>query len=66
MVLCYLAVIRITHNYVITVIRATLNSLIVYNTKSIITGARKYLVIKKTLFAFRKKFATTSNNRRYI
>ena len=53
------------HRYIITAVRATFNILIVNNIKSIITGAGRYLIIKKTLFALRKKFMITSNKRRH-
>ena len=53
------------YRYIIIIIRATFNNLIISNAKSIIIGTRRYLVIKKTLFMFRKEFATTSNRRRY-
>ena len=45
--------------------RTTLNGFTVGDAEDSITGARRYFVIKKTLFAFRKKFAMTSNRRRY-
>ena len=55
MVFRHLTVIGVTHDYIIMVIRAALNSLIISNTKSIITGAGRYLVIKRTSFTFKKK-----------
>ena len=64
-VLSYLTVTRLTHCYIIITMTATLNGFIVGNTKSSATSARKYFVIKKTLFALKKKFATTGNRRRY-
>ena len=65
MVFSYLAVAEVTYNHIIIIAGAALNSLIVGNTENIIIGVRRYLIIKKTLFLFRKKFATTGNRRRY-
>ena len=64
-VLSHLTVIKMIHSYIVMVIRTALNSLIVGNTKSIIVSVGRYLIIKKILFVFRKKFATTNNKRRY-
>ena len=61
----YLLVAGTPHRYIITVARATFNSLIVGNIKSIIISTRRHLIIKKTLFVFRKKFATAGNRKRY-
>ena len=65
MVFRYLIVTGITHGYIITVVRTALDRLIVGNTESITTSTERYLVIKRILFAFGKKFATIGNRRRY-
>ena len=62
----HLTVTGITHRYIIIIIGATLHSLIISDTKSNITGTGKYLIIQRTLFIFRKKFATTGSKRKYI
>ena len=64
-VLSYLIVTRITHYYIITAVRTTLYGFTVSNTKGSIISARKYLIIKRTLFLFKKKFITAGNKRRY-
>ena len=64
-VFSYLLVARTPHGYIILIVRATFNSLIVSNTKNIIIDAKRYLIIKKILFTLRKEFATTSNRRKY-
>ena len=46
---------EMTHSYVITVIRAALNCLIISDAKSITINAEKYFVIKRTLFIFKTK-----------
>ena len=48
------------------VARTALDGFTVGNTKDSITSAKKYFVIKRTLFLFKKKFATTDNRRRYL
>ena len=58
-------IIRMTHYHIIIVIRTALNSFIVRKAKSGIISIRRYFIIKKTLFIFKKKFVTTSNRRRY-
>ena len=55
----------LTYYYIIIIIRTTLDSFIIGNIKGNIISAKKYFVIKKTLFLFKKKFATTGNRRRY-
>ena len=62
--LSYLTITRATHCYIIIIVRAALNGLIINNAESVITSTEKYLIIKRTLFAFRKKFATANNKRR--
>ena len=64
-VFSYLAVTRLTYCHIITAIRTTLNGFAVGNTKDSTASARKYFVIKRILFAFRKEFAITNNRRRY-
>ena len=61
----YFAVIRLTYYHIIMVIRAILDGFIIGNIKGSITGTRKYFVVKRTLFAFRKKFVITDNRRKY-
>ena len=56
---------RITHYYIITAARTTLHGFTVGNAKNSIISARKYLVIKRTLFLFKKKFATADGRKRY-
>ena len=65
MVFGYLLIARTPHRHIIIVARATFNNLIIGNTKSIITGAERYLIIKKTSFTLGKKFAIISNRRKY-
>ena len=59
MVLSYLAVAGMTHSYVLTAARAALDGLIFDNAEGVTTSAGRHVIIKKTLFMFRKKFATT-------
>ena len=65
MVFSYLAVARPTYYYIIIIMRTTLDGFIVDNAKGSTTSAEKHFVIKKILFMFRKKFATTGNRRKY-
>ena len=65
MVLSYLTVTRITHYYIIMVARAALRGFIIRNAKGSITSINRYLIIKRTLFSFKEKFAITSSKRRY-
>ena len=57
---------RATHYYVITAARTALDSFTIVNTKGDIMSAKKYFIIKRTLFLFKKKFAITSNKRKYL
>ena len=66
MVLCYLTVARATHYYIIIIVRTTLHGFIVGNTKGSTASAKKYFIIKRTSFSFKKKFATANNKRRYL
>ena len=61
----YLAVIGPTYYYIIMITRTTLDGFVVGNTKSSVTSAEKYIIIKRILFLFRKKFMTTGNRKRY-
>ena len=61
----HLSVAQVTHYYIIIATRTALNGFAVSNTKSSTASAEKYFVIKRTLFTFRKKFATTNNRRRH-
>ena len=45
--------------------RAALHSFIVRNIKDNIISTRRYLIIKKTLFSFKKKFMTTISKKRH-
>ena len=65
MVLSHLIVTRITHYYIIIVARTALHSFTVSNTKGSIISVKKYLIIKRTLFAFKKKFVMADNKKRY-
>ena len=65
MVLSYLTVTRAPHRYIIIAVRAIFNNFVICDTKSIITSAGKYFIIKRTLFVFKKKFATTNNRKKY-
>ena len=65
MVLSHLAVTEITHSYIITAARAALDSFIINNIKGVILRAERYLIIKRSLFGFKKKFATANNKRKY-
>ena len=65
MVLRYLSVARATYYYIIIIIRTALDGFTVGNAKSSIVSAEKYLIIKRTLFTFRKKFIITGNRKRY-
>ena len=58
-------VIRTTYSHIIMVVRAALDRLIISNAESIIASTERYLIIKKTLFTFRKKFATTESRKKY-
>ena len=53
-----------TYYYIITAARATFHGFIISNIEGSTVSAKKYLIIKRTLFSFRKKFATTSNKKR--
>ena len=48
------------------VARTALHNFTVGNIKGSTTGTRKYFVIKKTLFLFKKEFVTTNNKKRYL
>ena len=61
----HLVVTELTHYYIIMITRITLDGFIVGNAKSSIISAEKYFIIKKTLFAFRKKFMITNSRRKY-
>ena len=65
MVFSYLLIAEATHYNIIMVVRTALDSFIVDNAKGSIVIAKKYFIIKKFLFVFRKKFATTNNKKRY-
>ena len=57
---------QITHYYIITAARATLDGFIINNIKDSIASVKKYFIIKRTLFLFKKKFMTADNRRRYL
>ena len=61
----YLIVIRPTYCHIIIIIRTTLDGFTVSNAEGSTISAKKYFVIKRILFMFKKKFATTGNRRRY-
>ena len=65
MVLSHLAVTKITHHYIIIVARTALHNFTVKNTKGSTASTKKYLIIKRTLFLFKKKFAITGNQKKY-
>ena len=65
MVFRHLAVVRLTHCYIIIIMRTILDGFAVGNAKGSIISVKKYFVIKKISFAFGKKFAIISNRRRY-
>ena len=54
-----------THYYIIMAIRAVLNGFIIRKAKSGIISIKKYFIIKRTSFVFKKKFVITDNKRRY-
>ena len=58
-------IIQITYYYIIITARTALNSFTVKEAENHAVSTKKYFIIKKTLFTFRKEFATTSNRRRY-
>ena len=62
----HLIIIRATHYYIIIVVRTALYSFIIGNAKGSIIGIRRYLIIKKISFSFRKKFATAGNKKRHL
>ena len=64
-VFSYFTITGPTHCNIITTTRTTLDGFIVGNAKGSTASAKRYFVIKRTLFTFRKEFATTSNRRRY-
>ena len=61
----YLVVTRPTYYYIIIIMRITLDGFTVSNAKGSITSAKKYFVIKRILFMFKKKFITTNNKKRH-
>ena len=61
----YLIIIRATHYHIIIVIRTTLHGFIVGNTKGSIMSTRKYLIIKRTLILFKKKFTIAGSKKRH-
>ena len=65
MVLSYLTVTRVTRRYIITAAKATFRGFTVKNTKGSTASTEKYLIIKRTSFLFKKKFAVTNSGRRY-
>ena len=65
MVFSHLLVAQATHYYIITAARTALDGFTVSNAKGSTISIRKYFIIKRTLFTFGKKFATTNNRRRY-
>ena len=65
MVLSHLTVAKITYYYIIIVMRTALHSFTVRNAKGGIISIRRYLIIKRIMFLFREKFATTNSKRRY-
>ena len=64
--LYYLIVAQLTHYYIITAARTALDDFIVGNAEGSTASARKYFIIKRILFLFKKKFVTTGNKRRYL
>ena len=65
MVFRHLTVAGPTHYYIFITPRATLNGFIISDVEDGITSTKKYFIIKRTLFALKKKFITTGNKRRY-
>ena len=61
----HLVVARPTHSHIIMVIETTFNDFTVGNAEGSATSAKKYFVIKRTLFALKKKFMTANNRRRH-
>ena len=66
MVLSHLIVTQITHYYIITAARTALDGFTVGNAKDSTVSAKKFFIIKRTLFSFKKKFATTGDKKRYL
>ena len=61
----YFVVTRLTCCYTIMITRTTLDGFTVGNAEGSTTSAKRYFIIKRTLFALKKRFAITSNKRRH-
>ena len=66
MLLCYLIVTGATHYYIIIIVRTAFYGFTVGNTEGSIMGTKKYLIIKKTLFPLKQKFATTGDKKKHV
>ena len=64
-VFSYLLVAGATHYHIITAARTALDGFTVSKAEGSKTSIKRYFIIKRTLFMFKKKFATTDNRRKY-
>ena len=62
----YLIITQITYYYIIIVARTALNNFTVSNAEGSTASTKKYFIIKRILFSFRKKFVTTGGRRKYL